>query len=121
MTGPIRQTTLFFQNHSYLVSSPVIVQLCLFHTEKCSNICRLTQLHTCLLSDSNCFCVISVKEEDLYAFLYNPHQNEEDRRQGWEFISVANDFSRMGLSNEYWEISHLNKNYEVASSYYSTI
>uniref|UniRef100_A0A672LTE0 Myotubularin-related protein 8 n=1 Tax=Sinocyclocheilus grahami TaxID=75366 RepID=A0A672LTE0_SINGR len=61
-----------------------------------------------------------VKEEELYAFLYNPHQNEEDRRQGWEFINVANDFSRMGLSNDYWEISHLNKDYEVPSSYYLT-
>uniref|UniRef100_A0A8C1F6R0 Myotubularin related protein 8 n=2 Tax=Cyprinus carpio TaxID=7962 RepID=A0A8C1F6R0_CYPCA len=55
-----------------------------------------------------------VKEEELYAFLYNPHQNEEDRRQGWEYINVANDFSRMGLSNDFWEISHLNKNYEAA-------
>ncbi|KAI2664842.1 Myotubularin-related protein 8 [Labeo rohita] len=62
-----------------------------------------------------------VKEEELYAFLYNPHQNEEERRQGWEFINVANDFSRMGLSNEYWEISDLNKNYEICSTYPSVL
>lgn len=61
--------------------------------------------------------MISVKEEELYAFLYNPHQNEEERRRGWELISVVNDFNRMGLSNDYWEISHINKNFEVASSY----
>ncbi|KAG1958239.1 myotubularin-related protein 8 [Pimephales promelas] len=63
-----------------------------------------------------------VKEGELYAFLYNPHQNEEDgRRRGWEFISLANDFSRMGLSNEYWEISHLNKNYKICSTYPSIL
>uniref|UniRef100_A0A8C1I9Y7 Myotubularin related protein 8 n=1 Tax=Cyprinus carpio TaxID=7962 RepID=A0A8C1I9Y7_CYPCA len=62
-----------------------------------------------------------VKEEELYAFLYNPHQNEEDRRQGWEYINVANDFSRMGLSNDFWEISHLNKNYEICSTYPSIL
>ncbi|KAK7172846.1 hypothetical protein R3I93_002845 [Phoxinus phoxinus] len=62
-----------------------------------------------------------VKEDELYAFIYTPHQNKEDRRQGWEFISLANDFSRMGLSNEYWEISHLNKNYKICSTYPSIL
>ncbi|XP_051517350.1 myotubularin-related protein 8 [Myxocyprinus asiaticus] len=60
-------------------------------------------------------------KEELYAFLYNPHQSEEDRRQGWDLINVANDFSRMGLSNEYWEISQLNRNYEICSTYPSVL
>lgn len=78
----------------------------------------LFPLHTSAYSD---FCIAIVREEELYAFLYNPHQNEDDRRRGWELIDVSNDFRRMGLSNEHWEISHLNKNYEVATSRVSTI
>ncbi|XP_056602248.1 myotubularin-related protein 8 [Triplophysa dalaica] len=62
-----------------------------------------------------------VRAEELYAFLYNPHQNEDDRRCGWELIDVSNDFRRMGLSNEHWEISHLNKNYEICSTYPSVL
>ncbi|TRY87893.1 hypothetical protein DNTS_010192 [Danionella cerebrum] len=62
-----------------------------------------------------------VKEEELYAFLYNPSQSEEKRRLGWELISVENDFKRMGLSNECWEISLLNENYEICSTYPSIL
>lgn len=58
-----------------------------------------------------------VKEEELYAFLYNPSQNEDDRKQGWELIDVSNDFRRMSLPNDHWEISLLNDNFEICSTY----
>ncbi|XP_046695055.1 myotubularin-related protein 8 isoform X1 [Silurus meridionalis] len=62
-----------------------------------------------------------VKDEELYAFLYNPQQSEEERRRGWDLISFPADFSRMGLPNEFWEISDLNSNYELCSTYPSVL
>uniref|UniRef100_A0AAY4EJU3 Myotubularin phosphatase domain-containing protein n=1 Tax=Denticeps clupeoides TaxID=299321 RepID=A0AAY4EJU3_9TELE len=62
-----------------------------------------------------------VKYEELFAFLYNPKQNEQQRREGWAFIDTATDFNRMGLPNDYWEISDLNKDYEMCSTYPSTL
>ncbi|KAK3509376.1 hypothetical protein QTP70_030807 [Hemibagrus guttatus] len=63
----------------------------------------------------------TVKEEELYAFLYNPQQGAEERRRGWDLISMTADFSRMGLPNEFWEISDLNSNYELCSTYPSVL
>lgn len=60
-----------------------------------------------------------MKEEELYAFLFNPQQGEDERRRGWDLISVTADFSRMGLPNELWEISDLNSNYEVRARFLS--
>uniref|UniRef100_A0A6Q2YD01 Myotubularin phosphatase domain-containing protein n=1 Tax=Esox lucius TaxID=8010 RepID=A0A6Q2YD01_ESOLU len=61
------------------------------------------------------------KLEDLFAFLYNPKQDEDDRRNGWGFIDSAMDFKRMGLPNEFWELTDLNKNYELCSTYHSEL
>lgn len=61
------------------------------------------------------------KVEELYAFLYNPKQHEEDRRIGWSLINMSMDFQRMGLPNDFWEITDLNKNYEVCSTYPSEL
>lgn len=54
-----------------------------------------------------------MKEEELYAFIYNPQQSGDERRRGWDLISMTADFSRMGLPNEFWELSDLNSKYEV--------
>uniref|UniRef100_A0A4W5LRL6 Myotubularin related protein 8 n=1 Tax=Hucho hucho TaxID=62062 RepID=A0A4W5LRL6_9TELE len=61
------------------------------------------------------------KVEELYAFLYNPKQDEDERRNGWGFIDSAMDFKRMGLPNEVWEMTDLNKNYELCSTYHSQL
>lgn len=57
------------------------------------------------------------KEEELYAFLYNPKQNENDRRAGWRIVDLKKDYERMGLPNDYWEFTDLNKNYGICSTY----
>ncbi|XP_066515509.1 myotubularin-related protein 8 isoform X2 [Hoplias malabaricus] len=62
-----------------------------------------------------------VKVEELYAFLYNPQQTEAERSEGWSLINMTNDFSRMGLPNELWEISDINSNYELCSTYPSIL
>ncbi|XP_006632878.1 myotubularin-related protein 8 [Lepisosteus oculatus] len=57
------------------------------------------------------------KPEELYAFLYNPKQNEKDREIGWATVDLKAEFKRMGVPNEYWEITDLNKNYGICSTY----
>lgn len=57
-----------------------------------------------------------MKVDELYAFLYNPKQNEVERSEGWAVMDLAADFKRMGLPNDHWETTELNKDYEVASS-----
>ncbi|KAJ8276513.1 hypothetical protein COCON_G00082650 [Conger conger] len=57
------------------------------------------------------------KEEELYAFLYNPKQDENDRRVGWTAVDLKMEFKRMGLPNDLWELTDLNKNYGICSTY----
>ncbi|MBN3301366.1 MTMR8 protein, partial [Amia calva] len=61
------------------------------------------------------------KAEELYAFLYNPQQNEEARGMGWGKVQVKEDFRRMGLPNDFWEMTDLNKNYAICSTYPSEL
>ncbi|KAM9538759.1 LOW QUALITY PROTEIN: phosphatidylinositol-3,5-bisphosphate 3-phosphatase MTMR8-like [Salvelinus alpinus] len=63
---------------------------------------------------------LSQPVDDLYAFLYNPKQDEDERRHGWFFIDSAMDFKRMGLPNEFWEMTEF-KNYELCSTYHSEL
>ncbi|XP_070615785.1 phosphatidylinositol-3,5-bisphosphate 3-phosphatase MTMR8-like isoform X3 [Erythrolamprus reginae] len=58
-----------------------------------------------------------VKPEELYAFSYNPKTPEGSRETGWKSIDVKADYLRMGIDNSSWEISHVNKDYEVCSTY----
>ncbi|XP_036380158.1 myotubularin-related protein 8 [Megalops cyprinoides] len=61
------------------------------------------------------------KEEELYAFLYNPKQNETDRKVGWGTVDLKMEFKRMGLPNDFWELTDLNKNYGICSTYPSEL
>ncbi|XP_030648501.1 ankyrin repeat and SOCS box protein 12a isoform X1 [Chanos chanos] len=62
------------------------------------------------------------KEDELYAFVYNPKtQNQEEKKHSWALIDFASDFKRMGLPNDFWEISDLNKNYEICTTYPSLL
>lgn len=54
-----------------------------------------------------------MKAEDLYAFSYNPKMSKESREIGWKLIDLKVDYQRMGIPNDYWEITDLNKDYEV--------
>ncbi|XP_078496236.1 phosphatidylinositol-3,5-bisphosphate 3-phosphatase MTMR8 isoform X3 [Lissotriton helveticus] len=55
--------------------------------------------------------------EDLYAFSYNPKFCPEEKEAGWKLIDVKEDFSRMGIPNEHWQITDVNKGYEVCTTY----
>ncbi|XP_027732727.1 myotubularin-related protein 8-like isoform X2 [Vombatus ursinus] len=58
-----------------------------------------------------------VRPEELYAFSYNPKSSKDDREMGWKMIDLKSDYKRMGVPNDYWQITDANKNYEVCSTY----
>ncbi|KAL2304529.1 hypothetical protein Nmel_013283 [Mimus melanotis] len=58
-----------------------------------------------------------VKPEELYAFSYNPKMSKESREMGWKLIDLRLDYQRMGIPNTSWEITDINKDYEVCSTY----
>ncbi|NXX98810.1 MTMR8 protein, partial [Centropus bengalensis] len=58
-----------------------------------------------------------VKAEELYAFSYNPKTSKESRELGWKVIDVKVDYQRMGIPNGHWEITDVNKDYEVCNTY----
>ncbi|XP_041050871.1 myotubularin-related protein 8 isoform X2 [Carcharodon carcharias] len=55
--------------------------------------------------------------EELYAFSYNPKQNEMDRGMGWKIIDIREEFQRMGVPNEHWEQTDVNESYETCNTY----
>ncbi|XP_026534365.1 myotubularin-related protein 8, partial [Notechis scutatus] len=58
-----------------------------------------------------------VKPEELYAFSYNPKTPEGSRETGWKSVDVRADYLRMGIDSSSWEISNVNQDYEVCSTY----
>ncbi|XP_058845489.1 myotubularin-related protein 8-like isoform X2 [Acipenser ruthenus] len=73
------------------------------------------------LTTTGCPLLIHSKPEELYAFVYNPKQNEADRGVSWSTIDLKVDYQRMGLPNDYWEITDLNKSYGICSTYPSEL
>ncbi|XP_065545615.1 myotubularin-related protein 8 isoform X2 [Lathamus discolor] len=61
------------------------------------------------------------KPEELYAFSYNPKVSKESREIGWKLIDLKVDYQRMGIPNDYWELTDVNKDYEVCNTYPSEI
>lgn len=57
---------------------------------------------------------LSAKYEELYAFSYNPKQNESEQVKGWQLIDVAEEYKRMGVPNAYWQLSDANRDYKVS-------
>ena len=62
-----------------------------------------------------CIFCVAAKYEDLYAFSYNPQQNESERQRGWQLLDLAEEYKRMGLPNSNWQLSDANRDYKVTS------
>ncbi|XP_077000494.1 phosphatidylinositol-3-phosphate phosphatase MTMR7 [Tamandua tetradactyla] len=58
-----------------------------------------------------------VKYEELYCFSFNPKLDKEEREQGWMLINLSEEYKRMGLPNNYWQLSDVNRDYRVCDSY----
>ncbi|XP_066236331.1 myotubularin-related protein 7 isoform X1 [Saccopteryx leptura] len=58
-----------------------------------------------------------VKYEELYCFSFNPKLDKEEREQGWTLIDLSEEYRRMGLPNDHWQLSDVNRDYHVCDSY----
>ncbi|XP_071990422.1 phosphatidylinositol-3,5-bisphosphate 3-phosphatase MTMR6 [Engystomops pustulosus] len=58
-----------------------------------------------------------VRYEDLYAFSYNPKQKEAERILGCQCIDLKDEYKRMGVPNDYWQLSDVNRDYKVCETY----
>ncbi|XP_034970101.2 myotubularin-related protein 7 [Zootoca vivipara] len=58
-----------------------------------------------------------VKYEELYCFSFNPKLNKEEREQGWNLTNMKEEYNRMGVPNNYWQLSDVNRDYRVCDSY----
>ncbi|MGH0153740.1 UNVERIFIED_CONTAM: hypothetical protein FKN15_061212, partial [Acipenser sinensis] len=57
------------------------------------------------------------KYEELYCFSFNPNLDKEDREQAWNFIDLKAEYNRMGVPNQLWHITHVNRDYGVCDTY----
>nr|XP_036859830.1 myotubularin-related protein 6 [Manis javanica] len=57
------------------------------------------------------------KYEDLYAFSYNPKQNDSERLRGWQLIDLGEEYKRMGVANSNWQLSDANREYKICETY----
>lgn len=59
------------------------------------------------------FLLHTVSYEELYAFSYNPKQNDQQREEGWQLIDLAAEFERMGVPCDQWQLTDVNREYKV--------
>uniref|UniRef100_A0A8C1FEY3 Myotubularin related protein 6 n=2 Tax=Cyprinus carpio TaxID=7962 RepID=A0A8C1FEY3_CYPCA len=50
-----------------------------------------------------------VSYDELYAFSYNPKQNDQQREEGWQLIDLAAEFERMGVPCDQWQLTDVNR------------
>ncbi|XP_067842139.1 myotubularin-related protein 6 isoform X2 [Heptranchias perlo] len=58
-----------------------------------------------------------VKYDDLYAFSYNPKTTEYERAMGWKVINLNDEYRRMGIPNDIWQLTDVNRGYKVCDTY----
>lgn len=57
--------------------------------------------------------LLEVSYEELYAFSYNPKQNDQQREEGWQLIDLGAEFERMGVPCDQWQLTDVNRDYKV--------
>ncbi|KAI1891271.1 hypothetical protein AGOR_G00142060 [Albula goreensis] len=58
-----------------------------------------------------------VSYDELYAFSYNPKQNDQQREEGWQVIDLVAEFERMGVPCDQWQLTDVNRDYKVCETY----
>ena len=54
-----------------------------------------------------------VAYEELYAFSYNPKQNDQQREDGWQLIDLGAEYERMGVPCDQWQLTDVNRDFKV--------
>lgn len=57
-----------------------------------------------------------MKYEELYCFSFNPKLDKEEREQGWLLIDLSEEYKRMGLPDNHWQLSDVNRDYRVSGA-----
>ncbi|KAG5889272.1 hypothetical protein JTB14_007034 [Gonioctena quinquepunctata] len=55
--------------------------------------------------------------QELYCFSYTPPAEELQRGVGWNFYDLQSEYHRMGVPNDQWCLTKLNKEYELCDTY----
>uniref|UniRef100_A0A2L2YBW1 phosphatidylinositol-3,5-bisphosphate 3-phosphatase n=1 Tax=Parasteatoda tepidariorum TaxID=114398 RepID=A0A2L2YBW1_PARTP len=55
--------------------------------------------------------------QDLYCFHYTASNEDLPKRSGWNKFDLQAEFSRMGLPNQNWALTSLNKDYKICDTY----
>ncbi|XP_072306731.1 myotubularin-related protein 6 [Eucyclogobius newberryi] len=58
-----------------------------------------------------------VSYEELYAFSYNPQQNDQQREEGWQLIDLRAEYERMGVPCDQWQLTDVNRDFKVCETY----
>ncbi len=61
------------------------------------------------------FC-LAEKYEELYCFSFNPNIDKAEREHSWDFLDLKAEYSRMGLPNNLWHVTPINREYRVSIS-----
>ncbi|KAG9478523.1 hypothetical protein GDO78_013526 [Eleutherodactylus coqui] len=118
----VRKETWIAHHHIASVEKPPL------STTGCPLIIRCKNFrvaHFVILRERDCHEVYTsllklsqpVKYEDLYAFSYNPKSDQDERLMEWKLIDLKMEYMRMGIPNNYWVLSDLNKDFKVCSTY----
>ncbi|KAG7260910.1 hypothetical protein CRUP_031906 [Coryphaenoides rupestris] len=49
---------------------------------------------------------------ELYAFSYNPKQNDQQREEGWQLIDLGAEYERMGVPCDQWQLTDVNRDFK---------
>ncbi|XP_076877408.1 myotubularin-related protein 7a [Brachyhypopomus gauderio] len=55
--------------------------------------------------------------EELYCFSFNPNVDKAQRVQAWDFLSLKDEYNRMGVPNKLWHATPVNREYRVCDTY----
>lgn len=56
--------------------------------------------------------------EELYCFHYSSSTEDIPKNAGWNFFDLSSEYQRMGVPNDQWTLTNLNKDYEVSLFYF---
>ncbi|XP_055536846.1 myotubularin-related protein 8 isoform X4 [Wyeomyia smithii] len=58
-----------------------------------------------------------VNIKNLYCFQYTSNAKELPKSTGWDYFKLENEFKRMRVPNDHWNLCTLNQNYELCDTY----
>lgn len=55
--------------------------------------------------------------EDLYCFTYTVSVSDSSKSRGWDCFNLLAEYQRMGVPNEHWSLTELNREYKLCDTY----